>query len=138
MGCTVISSSGLGEYIYGFPCPYDSVVDPGSALQPLMVAAGLPAGLGQYLPAAPAFYPQIIKPKGLGCCNCDEGMNGLTMDGTGLFGTGLFSGGMDLSTWGYGEYGVIAFAICAISSLVSDTKRGYGTVRKKLRRKKAA
>jgi len=141
MSCAVVSSSGLGEYLAGFPCPYDSLIDPGPALPALVQAAGI-QGLGEYLPAALAFYPQNLQAKGLGCgcagTDCGCGMGGLTMDGTGLLGTGLFSGGMDLSTWGVGEYVVAAFAVYAVFSLVSDVKSGATKVRKRLKRKKAA
>jgi hypothetical protein len=63
-------------------------------------------------------------------------MGAFSMDGTGLLGTGLFSGGTDLSTWGVGEYMVLAFAAYALSSLVGDTKRGYGRVSKGIRRRR--
>ena len=94
MSCAVISSNGLGEFIAGFPCPYDRVIDPGSATSQLMAVSGMPnLGLGQLLAAHPVLYPQFLAPKGLGCCGCNEGLSALTMDGTGLLGTGLFSGG---------------------------------------------
>jgi hypothetical protein len=142
MSC-VINSAGLGMYVSGFPCAFDQVFDPGSSLAACMAQSGLATGLGQLLPAHPVIYPQFIAPKGLGCgcagmgCGC-AGVGGLTMDGTGLLGTGLFSGGMDLSTWGVGEYLVLAFGAYAVYSLVSDVGKGARNVRKRLRRKKAA
>ena len=136
MGCNVINSQGLGQYVSGFPCPYDSVLDPGSQLQPIMQAMDMP-GLGVYLPAQLALYPQMVQAKGLGC-NCARGMGAFSMDGTGLLGTGLFSGGTDLSTWGVGEWLVIAFGVYAASSFVGDTKRGYSRVSKGIRRRRKA
>ena len=41
MSCNVINSQGLGQYIDGFPCPYDSVMDPGAQLPQMVQAKGL-------------------------------------------------------------------------------------------------
>ena len=120
MSCNVINSQGFGQYIEGFPCPYDSVMDPGAQLQPIMTAMGM-SGLNC----------------GCGCGGaCPDGFSGLTMDGTGLFGTGLFAGGMDFSTWSIGEWLVVLFGVYAMSSLVGDTKRGYSRVSKGIRRRR--
>lgn len=131
--------------LFNFPCAYDRIIDPGSALPACMAQSGqpwwAPSGLGQYLPAHSVLYPQLIAPKGLGCCGCNavpNGLSALTMDGTGLLGTGLFSGGADLSTWGIGEYAVIGLGVLMLYSTFSTTSRGVSQVRRKLRRKKAA
>lgn len=131
-------SCGMGDYVNQFPCAYGQVYDPGSALPMVLQSAGM-SGLGLYLPADYSPYPEMLRPKGLGCgCAGGCGLFGLTMDGTGLLGTGLFSGGADLSTWGIGEYAVLAFGAYAVWSLVSDVKTGAGKVRKRMRRKKVA
>ena len=144
MGC-VVNSGGLGQLLSDFPCPYDRVFDPGSALDQAMAVSGLPlyapGGIGEYLPAGPVIYPQFIAANGLGCggkqdCGCG-GMGALTMDGTGFLGTGLFSGGFDLSTWGIGEYGVLALGAFTLYSLMQTTKQTYGRVRKSARRLRA-
>lgn len=112
-------------------------------------------GMGDYLVAKPGAYPQFLQPGlgsllpatsqlpveflgagmngGCGCC----GVSGLTMDGTGLFGTGLFAGGTDLSTWGYGEWGVVAIGVYMLFSTFSTTRRGYSRVREKAKKVKS-
>jgi len=107
-----VNSGGLGDYINWFPCPYDQIVDPGSALPAVVSAAGL-SGLG------------------CGCvgmgCGC-AGLQGLTMDGTGLFGTGIFSGGMDFSTWGAWEFGVAALGAYVLYSMLFTARHGAQAV----------
>jgi hypothetical protein len=125
MSCTVVSSSGLGEYLAGFPCPYDSVLDPGPALPALVQAAGI-QGLGDYLPAVLAFYPQNLQAKGLGC-----GCAGI---GCGCSGLGLFDS-MDFTTWGWQEWAIVIFAGYAIISLAMDTKSGVGRITKGARKR---
>lgn len=142
MGCNVVNSAGLGQYIAGFPCPYDSVMDPGAALGPLRQAMGM----GAYLDADYTPYPQFLQAKGLGSCGCGCGggcgMGALTMDGTGLFGSGLFSSPFDISTWSIGEYMALAMGAYMLYALVGTTKaearrasRGYRRVKGSLRRK---
>jgi hypothetical protein len=141
MGC-VVNSGGLGQLLSDFPCPYDRVFDPGSALDQAMSVSGLPlyarGGIGEYLPAGPVIYPQFIAANGLGCggkqdCGCG-GMGALTMDGTGLLGTGLFSGGFDLSTWGIGEYLTATFGLYIVFSVFSDIGKGVSGVKRSVRR----
>ena len=127
MSCNVVNSGGLGQYIYGFPCPYDSVMDPGPALAPLLQATGLSGCNG-------------------GCgCGGGCGMGALTMDGTGLFGSGLFSSAFDISTWGIGEYMALAFGAYMLYSVVGTTKaevrrasKGYRRMRTRIARPAAA
>ena len=113
----VVNSQGFGDYVVGFPCPYDSIVDPGQELPALSKAAGLSgcAGLG---------------------CDCGCGMGALTMDGTGLFGSGLFADPFNVSTWGVGEYMALAFGAYLLYAVVGTTKaevrrasRGYRRLR---------
>jgi hypothetical protein len=73
---------------------------------------------------------------GLGC-----GLGGLTMDGSGLFGTGVFGTGVtvaDLSTWTMAEYAAVGLSLFVAFSLFSTTKQGVTTVRKTLKRRRAA
>ena len=85
-------------------------------------------GMGDYVSPFPFIVPQYLTPgnnQGLGCAcggSCCGGLGGLTFDGTGLLGTGLFSGGTDLSTWGAGEYGVLATAAYMLYSTVFTTR----------------
>jgi hypothetical protein len=60
---------------------------------------------------------------GFGCA-CAEG-HGLV--GRGL---GLFDSGLDVSTWGVGEWAVVAFGVYAGMSLLGDTKRGVARTRR--------
>ena len=102
---------GMGDYIVAKPGFFPQFITP--------------SGMGDYLSAKTGVYPQFLN--GMGCCGCD-GMNGLTMDGTGLFGTGLFAGGTDLSTWGAGEWGVVVISAYMLFSTFSTTKRGVSRV----------
>jgi len=67
---------------------------------------------------------------GLGC---GMGCMGLGQDGGGLFGTGLFESS-DFSTWGIGEYAVIALGLFAVLSMFSTGKRAASSVSKKVRK----
>jgi hypothetical protein len=72
---------------------------------------------------------------GLGCgCGCgggcNEGLAGLTMDGSGLFGTGIFGTGVtltDISTWGPAEVFTIALGGYTLISLLFTTKHVAAT-----------
>jgi hypothetical protein len=74
---------------------------------------------------------------GLGCPGCGgscQGLQGLTMDGSGLFGTGIFGTGVtltDLSTWTWAEYGTLALGAYVLLSLVHTTRAGARRVRRK-------
>jgi hypothetical protein len=72
---------------------------------------------------------------GMGCgLGCNKGMGGLTMDGSGIFGTGIFGTGVtmsDVSTWGPGEWAVVALGAYTLFSLVNDLKRGGAAVGRK-------
>jgi hypothetical protein len=59
-------------------------------------------------------------------------MGALTMDGTGFLGTGLFASGLDLTKWGAGEILAAAFGLFVVYSVLSTTKRGYRTARRKV------
>jgi hypothetical protein len=120
----VINSHGVGQYIAGFPCPYSQVVDPGALLPQLYAGSGL----GSYLAADLALYPQMVQARGLGCgcggeCGC--GMGALSMDGTGLFGSGLFASPFDLSTWGIGEYLALLLGAYVVYAVTSSTKAEF-------------
>src|ERR1039458_10889058 len=81
MSCNVVNSEGLGQYIYGFPCPYDSVMDPGPALPALLQATGL---------------------SGCGCgCGGECGM--------GYFDSGFDISGWGFAEWGTGIFAGYAF-----------------------------
>jgi hypothetical protein len=123
MSCNVINSQGLGQYIDGFPCPYDSVMDPGAQLQPIMQAMDM-TGMGQYLPAQLALYPQMVQAKGLGC-PCAGGR-----------GLGLFDS-FDFTTWGWQEWLIVIFGVYAIGSLAMDTRSGVSRITKGARKRRS-
>jgi len=81
--------NGLADYVDFFPCPYDQIVDAFNSI-----------------PAIPQPFDTV------GDCDCGcmggcGGLSGLT-DGPGLLGTGFFAGGFDPSTWGFGEWTIVA------------------------------
>ena len=51
-------------------------------------------------------------------------------------GLGLFDSA-DFTTWGVGEWGVVAFGLYAVFSIFSTTKRGVGKVRRVTRKSRA-
>jgi hypothetical protein len=114
----------------------------GTSLAPPAVATlGLPnpAAPTQGL-WAPGTGPGLA---GLGCPGCGgtcgerDGMNGLTMDGTGLFGTGIFGDSAPMtspSTWGPWEWGVVAIGAFAVLSMLDTTRRGARHVSERGRR----
>ena len=66
---------------------------------------------------------------GLGCAcgcagRCNQGLMGLTMDGTGLLGTGLFAGGFNVSTWGPAEVVTAAAGVYVLYSVFFTTRAG--------------
>jgi hypothetical protein len=112
-------SGGMGDYLVAKPGAYPQFLQP---------------GLGSLLPASSQLPVEFLGAKGMnGGCGCC-GVSGLTMDGTGLFGTGLFAGGTDVSTWGYGEWGVLAVGFYMLFSTFSTTKRGYSRAKQKVKR----
>lgn len=72
-----------------------------------------PPPFTQWGPSDPAPQPSpYLGGGGLGCSSCSGGCGdpmglGQTSSG-GLFGTGLFAGGLSPSTWGVGEWAVVA------------------------------
>jgi hypothetical protein len=108
--------AGLGDYVDFVPCPYSAIVDAFNSIPSSDI-------------------PQPMMPEQYGCCN-GSGLGAL-MDGTGLMGTGLFVGGMDPSTWGAGEYVVLAIGAFALYSMLETSKRGarrVGARAKKIKR----
>lgn len=96
--------AGLGDYVDFAACPYPAIVDAFNSIPSSDI-------------------PQPMMPQQYGCCN-GSGLGALTMDGTGMLGTGLFSGGMDTSTWGAGEYAMLAIGAYALYSMLVTTERG--------------
>ena len=62
----------------------------------------------------------------------NRGPCGGTCSGLGLFDS------MDFTTWSWPEWGVVAFLGYALFAVVSTTKRGAKTLKRKLRRKRTA
>jgi hypothetical protein len=117
-------------YIDYFACPYDQVLPMSNAQA---------QGMGDYLSPFAFTTPQYLSAggRGLGCADCgcsgcNGGMGALTFDGTGLWGSGLFSG--DMSTWGAGEYGVLALGAFVLYSVVFTSRRTGEAVRSKVSR----
>jgi len=76
--------------------------------------------------------------RGLGDCGCGGQCGGhgscLTKSpGLGSYGLGLFDS-MDFTTWGVGEWSIVAFAGFALFSMFSTTKRGVGKVKRTVRK----
>jgi hypothetical protein len=140
----VQSGPGLGEYDAQrqpwtwmfYPPPYD-FQDPDAVAppQPVFLARAGEMHLGREASA------------GLGCgCGCGGGgcaQRGMGQDAGGLFGSGLFAGGLDLSTWGIGEWAIVAIGAYMIFSTFSTTARagsavaGYRRKRRSRARRKA-
>ena len=83
-------------------------------------------------------YPRGAGMDGVGCgCGCGNRSYGM---GQLLDTSTLFSGGADLSTWGFGEWAVVALAGYILYSVFSTTRRGAAAVQSsfKTRRRKAA
>jgi hypothetical protein len=100
---------------YNFLAPPLTPVSPGSPEENSIQSMGL-SGTGGC--------------NGLGCAQCG-GTCGMGQASTGLFGTGLFASS-DPSTWGVGEYAVIAIGGYLAINLITDaqaagkaTKRAY-------------
>jgi hypothetical protein len=109
--------AGLGDYVDFVPCPYPAIVDAFNSIPSSDI-------------------PQPMMPQQYGCCN-GSGLGSFTTDGTGLLGTGLFAGGLDTSTWGAGEFAVLAIGAYALYSMLVTTKRGVQRARvrgKKIKR----
>lgn len=112
-------------YVEFFACPYDQVLPMSSAQA---------SGMGDYLSPFRFTTPQYLSAggRGLGCagydCGCGCGMNGFTMDGSGLLGTGLFAG--DPSSWGAGEYAVLAAGAFVLYSVVFTSRKASEAVRR--------
>lgn len=125
--------SGLGQLIPYFECQYPQVLPFSVGQESSMVINS--GGLADYVAPFNFPIPQYLSPgnmKGLGC--------GGDCGGTcGCGGLGLFDS-MDPTTWGAGEFGVLAagaFVLYSLVSLANKTERGYkrakGAVGKKVR-----
>lgn len=107
--------NGLAQYVNFNPCPYPEIVDAFNSIP----QSDIPQPIMQDSP----------------CC-CQQGL-GAFMDGTGLLGTGLFVGGFDPTTWGVGEYAVLAVGAFALYSMFDTGRRGarrIGARAKKIKR----
>jgi hypothetical protein len=107
-----------------FPPPYDFLAPPATFPKPGKVAL------------ESVFQSMGVSGcNGLGCASCGGtcGDSGLGQAGTGLFGTGLFVYS-DPSTWGVGEYAVIAVGGYLAISMVTDAQSAGKATRKAYRR----
>lgn len=104
------------SYLF-YPPPYNFLAPP-ARLAP-----------GQLVPE------DVLQPRGMGCADCGGTCDGLGQASTGLFGTGLFVSA-DPSTWGWGEYAVLAGGGYLAISLISDAQSAGGAVRKAYRRRR--
>lgn len=85
-------------------------------------------GVGQYQPSIPCAGNNVLQLGG--------GMQGLGCDCQERKGLGLFDGGFDPSTWGIGEYAVLAVGAYLVLSIAGDTRRGVSAVKQSVRRGK--
>jgi hypothetical protein len=117
-------------------------------------SCSLPYFTNTYAPPSSGMAIQFPQPKkGMGCagkqdcgCGCSQGMsNYLPLDNpvssmrltsSNRVGLGLFDSA-DFTTWGVGEWGVVAFGLYAVFSIFSTTKRGVGKVRRVTRKSRA-
>jgi hypothetical protein len=84
-------------------------------------------------PANSVAMPPPVLRSGVGDCGC--GCNGAGACGGGHHhGMGLFDS-MDISTWGVGEWGIVALGLYLVGSLMGDTKRATKKIRKVTRRR---
>lgn len=107
------------SYLF-YPPPYNFLAPPSTFSKPGVVAP-----------------EDVLQPRGsgLGCAECGGTCGGLGQTSTGLFGTGLFQSA-DPSTWGWGEYAVIAVGGYVAISFISDAQSAGGAVRKAYRRRR--
>ena len=108
--------NGLAQYVNFNPCPYPEIVDAFNSISSVGHSAADHAGQSVLLPT---------------------GIRRIQMDGTGLLGTGLFVGGFDPTTWGVGEYAVLAVGAFALYSMFDTGRRGarrIGARAKKIKR----
>jgi hypothetical protein len=126
-------ASGIGDYrntgdwTWEFdPAPYDFLAPADSAVMPPPVIA-------------PGAFSGGLSGCGGGCGCGGRCSDGCGLGQTGLFGTNLFES-MDISTWGFGEWGAIAVGAYLLVSLMSDTKSVAKSVSKssKARRRSKA
>jgi len=54
-----------------------------------------------------------------------------------FYGLGLFDSGMDLSSWGIGEWAIVGIGLFALFSMFQTGKRGVGSVRKAVGRRRS-
>jgi hypothetical protein len=125
---------GLAQLVPYTECQYPEVLPgPGLlALETVINSSGPPAGVGDYLDPFNWPIPQYLEPgniNGLGCADCGGSCGGLGDDGAtgGLFNLGVFTS-LDPTTWGAGEYGVLAAAallLYFVTHSVNRVERSY-------------
>ena len=103
-----------------YPPPYNFLAPPRTP-----VAPGSPESSVQSMGLGSAC-------NGLGCASCG-GTCGMGQTSTGLFGTGLFASS-DPSTWGVGEYAVIAIGGYLAINVITDAQSAGKATRKAYRR----
>lgn len=130
--------SGFGDYEHTgdwsweyYPPPYDFLAPRRAAPMPAPVlyhgAEFFPAAnVAGGAPRPPAVVvragaPVVYQSRGVGGCNCGGSCGGCHK------GIGLFDS-MDFSTWGLGEWGMIAVGAYLVVSLMGDTKRAARSV----------
>jgi len=88
---------------------------------------GVPAPFPAWMKSEPVRGEGLV---GLAGCGC--GCGGGCSENRGL---GIFDS-MDYTTWGWGEWGVIGVLAYTLLSFAGDTRRGYGRVRKVVRKRR--
>lgn len=87
---------------------------------------GVPAPFPAWMKEQPIRGQGLV---GLGDCGCGCG------GGCGQQGLGVFDS-MDFTTWGFAEWAIIGVAAYTLLSFAGDTRRGYGRVRKVVRKRR--
>lgn len=105
-----------------FPPPYNFLAPPAKLPKPGQIA---PENVFQSMGLSGTC-------NGMGCASCG-GTCGMGQAGNGLFGTGLFVSS-DPTTWGVGEYAVIAIGGYLVISMVSDAQSAGRATKKAYRR----
>ena len=74
----------------------------------------------------------------MGCgCGCGGHCSSAT-NGMGQFSLYMpFSGGLDVTTWGWEEWAIVAVGAYAVASMVFTTKAGYRSVQSGVRRRRS-
>jgi hypothetical protein len=123
--------SGLAEYISLIPCPYPPIVAEWGSIDEQLVSTFTPAGftqrdcfrgMGDVVGGWNFSTPQMIASGG-------RGLGDITLTAP----DGYFST-LDFSQWGIAEWGSVLAGLYFVTSLISDTKRGYKKVKARARR----